>query len=532
MANRTMLTLLAAGLVSLAPAMALGADGAFVAATDPAAAGDWGVKIDGMVGAGQLRVAQDDPDPDLPGFRFLRYRQLIRGVPVMGQVVIRHVDPKGNTRTVFADLADDTGLDARPRIGAERAVEVAKADLGDGARAIGQAELAFAVVDGRLRLTYTLWCGAPNPLRVKRYFVDAHSGEVARTLEGIYSAGVIGTGFGAWGDKKKLSVSQSGATYMATDVLRPGRSTTHDASRVDFENSLIFFPSQYSNYIATDADNSWTNTSVVDAHAGLGWIYDYYYRVHSWQGFDGRNGEAQVFVDAFDYPNAFYNSAFKVLAFASAGSDYKAFTSGLDIVAHEFTHGVTAHTWNGEYIFQSGALNEAFSDIMGASIERAFQQSGSGHNQADWLMGEDVFTCTPFSFCRSMSNPGAFYQWSTYYQAYIQYPDHASQYWSLPASDDNGGVHTNGSIVTHAFYLLVQGGRNRTSGIQVTGLGVANREEAEKIFFRGFTRYLGPHATFYDAVLATYQAAVDLYGENSNEVNQVYQAWRAVGMLQ
>ena len=42
------------------------------------------------------------------------------------------------------------------------------------------------------------------------------------------------------------------------------------------------------------------------------------------------------------------------------------FTSGaLDIVAHELTHGVTEFTSNLIFRNESGALNEAFSDMMG-----------------------------------------------------------------------------------------------------------------------------------------------------------------------
>jgi Zn-dependent metalloprotease len=84
--------------------------------------------------------------------------------------------------------------------------------------------------------------------------------------------------------------------------------------------------------------------------------------------------------------------------------------------------------------------------------------------------------------------------------------------------------------VDHAFYLLVEGGRNRTSGLSVAGLGSANREKAEKIFFRGFTLHLTPLASFSDARRATLQAATDLYGAERLEVQQVRAAWTAVGV--
>jgi Zn-dependent metalloprotease len=95
---------------------------------------------------------------------------------------------------------------------------------------------------------------------------------------------------------------------------------------------------------------------------------------------------------------------------------------------------------------------------------------------------------------------------------------------------DNGGVHVNSAIANQAFYLLVEGGTNRTSRMRVEGIGTAKRERAEKIFYRGFTAYLTPRATFADAREATVQAARDLYGADSAEVREVSAAWTAVGV--
>jgi Zn-dependent metalloprotease len=90
-------------------------------------------------------------------------------------------------------------------------------------------------------------------------------------------------------------------------------------------------------------------------------------------------------------------------------------------------------------------------------------------------------------------------------------------------------VHFNLTIATHAFYLAVAGGTNRTSGLNVAGVGMANIERIEKIFYRAFTMLLTPSSNFSDARRATLQAAVDLYG-SGNERNQVEAAWTAVGV--
>ena len=46
-------------------------------------------------------------------------------------------------------------------------------------------------------------------------------------------------------------------------------------------------------------------------------------------------------------------------------------------------------------------------------------------------------------------------------------PDHYSK--RLITTADNGGVHTNCTIIDHAFYLAIESGTNRTSGLSVRG---------------------------------------------------------------
>jgi Zn-dependent metalloprotease len=92
-------------------------------------------------------------------------------------------------------------------------------------------------------------------------------------------------------------------------------------------------------------------------------------------------------------------------------------------------------------------------------------------------------------------------------------------------------VHTNSTIASHAFYLAIEGGTNRTSGLSVQGVGAANRDQIEKVFYRGFTSLLPPDATFAVARRATVQAAADLYGTSSAAYRAVTQAWDAVGVF-
>jgi Zn-dependent metalloprotease len=90
-------------------------------------------------------------------------------------------------------------------------------------------------------------------------------------------------------------------------------------------------------------------------------------------------------------------------------------------------------------------------------------------------------------------------------------------------------VHINSSIANHAFYLAIEGGTHRLGG-RVTGVGAANREQIERVFYLGFTSYLVPNSNFAAARAATIRAAQELYPTNAAVAAAVTQAWTAVGV--
>ena len=288
--------------------------------------------------------------------------------------------------------------------------------------------------------------------------------------------------------------------------------------------------------IGTDSDNTWTDPALVDAHAYSGWVYDYMYKRFGRRGLDDANLPVVSLVHPADrstvrqqtpatigtfYLNAFYAGG-GVMVFGeglppdlTAGGQHWNYLSGaLDVFAHELTHGVTDYSSRLVYRNESGALNEAFSDVIGVSAEFYFQPPGNGPLQAEYMIGEDVITP---GGVRSIANPRAYGD-----------PNHYSLRYT--GTDDNGGVHTNSTIASHAFYLAIEGGVNSTSGLAVTGVGGARREQIEKAFYRAFTQLLPSTTTFAVARAATIQSARDLYGSDSAAARAITEAWTAVGV--
>ena len=101
---------------------------------------------------------------------------------------------------------------------------------------------------------------------------------------------------------------------------------------------------------------------------------------------------------------------------------------------------------------------------------------------------------------------------------------------TLP-TDDSAGVHFNSTILSHAFYLAIEGGRNATSGLAVQGVGAANRAQIEKVYFRAMTVIMPNVPLLPIAAQAIFQAAADLYGANSAAAIAIRQAMQAVGLM-
>ena len=348
---------------------------------------------------------------------------------------------------------------------------------------------------------------------------------------------------GTYGDDKKVSARPLAGAFVATDILRPVDITTYDM-KGDFSRTtnilnrvVLVVPSD----IATDADNDWTDSTVVDAHVYAGWYYDYLFKRFGRRGLDDRNlriatlthpvrlqdiASAPANVLGLYYINAFFCATCGpdgrgAVTFGEgaprgffAGVEVKPFSASLDVVAHELTHAVTASSarLNGFPFSEAGALNEAFSDIFGLSTAFFFEPVGSAPLNASYIEGRDL-TVPAGLLSRSVSDP-----------AQTRDPDHYGQ------RNIGGDPHFNSTIVSHAFFLAIEGGTNRTSGRTVAGVGAANREQIEKSFFRALTVLLPSSATFALTRLATIQAARDLFGVGSTVERAIAQAWDAVGV--
>jgi bacillolysin len=500
----------------------------------------WDQQIDQMLRSRDLRVRDVERDTLLPGRQHERMDQYYRGVRIAGGDVTRQIGAAGGTVSIFGLLHTGIDLDTAPRLsadGARRAIAAAASGEFFGA----DPELVVLPLSDGYHLAYA--GQATADVEIVNVYVDANSGTLLRKYSDFVTDGVIGKGTGTYGDTKKMSVKPMSGMFVADDGLRPAPITTYDMQGNFGRTQLILnvFTPPATSDIASDADNDWTDGTVVDAHVYSGWYYDYLFKRFGRHSLDGRDLRLAMFthtvrladirsqpssIVGLYYANAFFCSTCGpsgrgAIVFGEGAPfgyfgpyELKPFSAALDVVAHELTHGLTAATarLNGFQFSEAGALNEAFSDMFGLSTAFYHEPAGSSALQASYTVGKDLAVPSG-PFTRPIANP-----------LQMNYPDHYTR------RNIGSSPHFNSTIASHAFYLAVEGGTNRTSGMTVQGVGAANREQIEKVFFRTLTTLLPSNSTFALTRMATIQAARDLYGGNSGAERAITQAWDAVGV--
>jgi Zn-dependent metalloprotease len=357
-----------------------------------------------------------------------------------------------------------------------------------------------------LKLAYKIDVFAEEPFSRAYYFVDASTGKILGREERIESSDATGTANTLYSGSQTIHSEQTGANAYRL----------HDLSRGNGVITLHGDNGQHGNdYTSTSSNFSYSlpDQNALDAHWGVEMTYDFYKAVFNRNSIDNNGYALNSYVNRggilYNNNASWDGTSMNYGKRTNAGADNGKGVTGIDVTGHELTHGVTQNTSALVYSNESGAMNESMSDIMGKNV-----QFWAKPGDIDWRLSNDMNW-----FIRDMSNPNAFSQPDTYH----------GTFWAT-GSGDNGGVHTNSGVGNFMYYLLVNGGSGTNdigNAYTVQGIGVP---EAEQILYRTETVYLTTNSQYADWRTACINAATDLFGASSNEVNQVKNAWFAVGV--
>lgn len=300
------------------------------------------------------------------------------------------------------------------------------------------------------------------------YIASAEDGTILSKRSGSY---VKKTNTDAFGKQVEIDVSYDGQKYLLKDDVRHiyvanvDGGTYHDAPDYDFSDQI------YTSQSGEDFYDIAVTSMLYAAKA-----YDFYldsnnigvarYGINDKNNNDDPNDDYEVRVllnygsdrpDSDENNNASFASSnninFGLMCIGNGkreqGELYQQ-AKALDIIAHEYQHGVTRFIADFNGVEESGALDEAFSDIFGALIEGC---DPSDLTSGFWTIGEDG-VYDPLSmglYARSLisGTPDYAYDMANKYKC-----RHGLNESHSPEVCDNGGVHLNSTIISHVQYEL------------------------------------------------------------------------------
>jgi hypothetical protein len=316
---------------------------------------------------------------------------------------------------------------------------------------------------------------------------------VLRTQEHV----VEGTGQSAWAGTVSIPTTLSGSTYAMKDANAPTLVCQNATGNVTY----------------TGADDSWGNGDATNRETGC---VDAFYSAEQerrmlsgWlgrSGMDGSGGWVPIRVGLADV-NAYYDGTQVQVGHTQSGGKW---IGSIDVVAHEFGHGVDDHTPGG---ISGNGTQEFVADTFGAATE---WYAANPVDKPDYTVGEQV-NLTGSGPIRYMYNPSLAGDANCYSS-------------TTPTSE----VHSAAGPGNHWFYLLAEGtnpadGQPTSptcNGTTVSGIGI---QKAITIMYNAMLMKTST-SSYLKYRTWTLTAAKNLYPGSCTEFNAVKAAWNAVSV--
>jgi Zn-dependent metalloprotease len=434
------------------------------------------------------------------GLFYSSYQKTYRGLEVIGSDAVVVTDGTGKVHDTVLGSSTAVKLDVTPSISQAYAEKVARTQLPTVDR-VASSRLAIFAVETSPTLVYEMvleGTTAEQTPSVLHVFVDAVKGSVVTSWDDVRA----GTGNSFYNGTVTINTTRNAnGTFSMIDPTRPGVRCTNTAGTV-----------------FTGPDDLWGNgsgtnleTACVDALYGTQRMWD---MMRTWLNRNGVNGSGSGFPArvGLAQANAFWNGS---AATFGRSSDGQRQVVPMDVVAHEFGHGIFQFTPGGSGgSNEKGGLNESTGDIFGALTEHF---ANNPNDPPDYQVGEEV----------NLSGSGPI--------RFMYQPSLRSGHPNCFSSQVlNLGVHAIAGVQNHWFYLVAEGsnpgaGKPNSptcNGTTVTGIGI---QKAGQIYYNTLLRKTTTW-THGRARLASLQATRALFPSGCTEFNTVRAAWNAVSV--
>lgn len=409
----------------------------------------------------------DKVKTDNYGFDNVIFKQLYKGVPVFDGELRFHFNSNKKLTSINGNyISGISKLNPVPSITSANAGEIALEIVREqGLNGSGQPLMIYSnrlyvfakgLVQGHITRTHLVFeVEVRNELDVREFiYVDAHTGVMVEQFTGIAHA-----------LDRKIYENNTGNLVWQEGNTFPGSLTIWQRNEVEASGHTYNFFKNAFGYVSYNGADITMRTI---------------------------NNNPNI-----SCPNASWNGS---------TANFCNGTAADDVIAHEWGHAYTQYTSGLIYAYQSGAINEAYSDIWGETVDLLNNYEDAGENldvrlttacnSSRWKIGEDASSfggaIRDMFFPPCKGDPGKVTD---------------AQY--SCGEFDSGGVHINSGIPNHAYALLVDGGSYNNQVI--SGIGFV---KAAHIFWRAQSVYLTPTSNFSSLADALEASCTDLIGVN------------------
>lgn len=389
-----------------------------------------------------------------------RMQQYYKGIEVINRQMIIAADKEGNIKTLSGDYEKITDLDVNPNIDQNSAINTVTEQYGNNIQ-VDKTQLIIDIINDVPTLCWGVKAyGEFNELEGNSYniYIDAKTGEIVKTTNTGYTSTVISKGLGTFGNELTFNTNKNWFNYEMYDPER----------KIEVRNYNSNLGGLYFSSSITSETNTWNDRVANTAMYNVSRIYDYYDLKFGIKSHTGKDDKIVVVVN--DTGNNKNNAVFysTLGGFISIGTGdettYRNFVNGIDVLAHEFTHGYINYGDKGGFAnegFYLGEVNEAYADIMGNIIENYYREKDevksvnenenlTFENDKLWLIGENIVKEDQYGI-RSMADPSIDNKPTTYEdENYISLTEDNLQ--------DSDVVHNNCTVIENAFYKMWKNG--------------------------------------------------------------------------
>ena len=334
--------------------------------------------VAGLMMAPGMRVVLKKSQSCKLGLGIFVCPQRYKGLPVVGAELIVHINNQNVIYKINGKYLTDTKVSIKPNIDADTVLQIGLDEhKGKAGLHVSSKDPSLVIYGSHLAYHYVISYSDDVDVGQWWYYVDAHTGQLISRYNNIQQA-APGSGVHTTVEGDRLA-GEDGSHVSMTGFLENDLPQYHFLYNfIDLWGIFDWTAGDWEQQFSSDWGTS--DRHAISCGYNLEKIQLYVRDLLGKNSYDGAGALAHVNVHVtggFCPVNAWWDPSAQTLNFCDGDGVFSNELCVLDVAAHEYGHAITEFTSGLVYAYESGALNESYSDIMGTCVEFSAQVDGT-----------------------------------------------------------------------------------------------------------------------------------------------------------